>query len=255
MLGFLREQRGDAAGAVEIWTRGYYPKNIEEAGFDAGVGGGIGTLNIVFLGLLANNVSNDDMLRIGRGVFIKFLSFDIGDVKNLSLKRRLMLQMGVQLVRSAFATKEGREVIRRMAFQEYAYRDYFTAPMEQVFVHTVNTQGFENVMTEQESRLARQAFHLILAARSRGEFAAITEVTMFDIGMAWMGFADSSKYEPMLKSDYKAHNAFLFGKRYLQLKRDKDALALFQMSFESAEANAEVRKLAEAEIKKLGMKK
>ena len=255
MLGFLRERRGDVTGAVEIWSRGFYPKDLEEVGLDGGVAGGIGTLNVVFLGMLANNVSNEDFLKIGRTIFLKFLDFDIGDLKNLSIKRRLMLQMGVQMVRSAFVSKEGHEVIRKFAFQEYAYREYFTAPIEQAFVHTVSTQAFDNKMTEQEARLNRQTFHLIMAARGRGEFPAITEPQVFEIGLAWMGLGDPAKLSVLLTSDFKAHTAYLFGKRFAMLKREKDALDFYQIAVDSAKANAEVRSLAEAEIKKLGSKK
>jgi hypothetical protein len=233
--GFLRDQQGDAGGAQASWRQGLGVLKGTPA-YATGEG--------FILASLTNDLTEADV-----AFFIEHTT------RNLGIPAAILIRKGgdfdprwlASVMRNSWRNPRGREYARRIAFQDLPYMDNYGIQFA-LFVAEAFRQGAlsEPASSEQEA-LIWEVSESVYRAYTRGEFTdpqallglfAWLGTTGFP---GWGGLSASLQKRPQLRGPL----AYLYGQRYLRLKKAADARMLFQTALKDARPGTALYRLAQ----------
>lgn len=247
--GFLREQQGDAAGALAAWRQGYLGsrrgpevgENIEDWRDPAA---NHLLLYQVILGSLSGEMTDaeaDQLLSRSLNT-IKSDYMPSGLLANLNLPRGLLLHI--------WRTPRGREYARKIAFRSLPFSEVVRGPAY-LMVAEVGRKGAFNEPSAEEDELLWQAvvgsFELFYSAK-------INRVQVLQLGLTWKGTSNILGWgavESALPAERRGPLAYVFGNRYLRLNKRAEAERFFRTARNDASAGSTLERLAKAELERL----
>jgi hypothetical protein len=154
-------------------------------------------------------------------------------------------------------TPRGKELARKIAFREISLQEILGSAPSLLMTEWTSQGAFRGKPTPEEEELMwkmfREGYDLYMAGK-------IATLDFLPLGLTWKGVSgplgwggvskklDRSLYGPM---------SYMFGHRYLTLKRQDDARRFFEAARDDASrppGHPVVRRLAEGELKKLQQK-
>jgi len=250
MLGLLRDRRGDEAGAIEAWRKGFFLPGsrdgrrvsyIENVGLaDSGRFLVLGSL----LGELTDPLIDE--------YFARALA-EVPRDSPLALLKTVRLPACVHVaLREMWRTPRGRDCARKIHFDQLRRHgeDFFASGllMASEIARLELLGGYPS--PEQET-LIRQMLEHLGAARAAGKLPAarIVQLLLTWQGatglLGWGGLAGS--LEPPLRGPL----AYWLGFRYLRLGKPQEAVSLFRTAVADAPPDSPLRRLAQAELDRL----
>jgi hypothetical protein len=236
--GFLREQRGDAAGALEDWRQGL--------GLLKGNAGLVSEDGFI-LASLADDLSEADAafvveqttarLVLPAALFVrKGGSFDLAFV--------------AAVLRGAWRNDRGRAYARRIAFHDLPYMDLHGIQFALFIAEGFRQGALIGPASPDQEAVVWQASEGVYRAYTHGGF---TDAQAFFGLTAWTGVAGFSGWASLSSSlgkrpDLRGPLAYLYGQRFLRLKKPADARKLFETALTDAPAGTPLSRLARAAL-------
>ena len=271
LLGFLRERRGDAAGAMEAWHRLFAQTPAEtkpgEGRLEAITGGALTGMGMTYLSALISltgELSDADIETyarrlgervIGSGRFanLKGVSGESILSGNLAASAMRLLPPGTipAVVHGMWRSPRGREMARKAAFQELPFPQFARVPVLLGFVEGARGLLFRDGLSAEHEAILWQLANDSLDAHISGRvgMAQVAQALLAWKGttnlLGWGGLALT--LEPRLRGPA----AYMLAHRYLQLKRPQDAAALFGTALADAPPDSPLKRLAAAELARL----
>jgi hypothetical protein len=261
--GFLRERRGDAAGAKVAWRQGLFKHHALHRGggpragalgLDRTADAGMGFL----LGSLADDLTDADADEL-IGLLGPYLP--PGALRVFPRPAWLPTPVARRLCRSP----RGHDFARRLAFLGSTPREFLREAMVVWVAETLREGAFPGAALgpAQEAllwRTAEDAHAVYFTGRLRLEDLTAQLLPLLRLWMPdypafkaynllgaprWQDLA--RKLDPRLRGPV----AYLFGHRFLLLRKPGDARAMFRHAVAEAPAGSELRRLAQAELDRL----
>jgi tetratricopeptide (TPR) repeat protein len=275
MRGFLREQRGDAAGARAAWRLGLFKRYPARAGKGPPPGPlGLDRINNAGYGLLIAALADE------------LTDADVDELLNLLAPHALAgLSLGSYLRRDWLPTPvargmsqspEGHELLRKIAFLDLSPCEFLRGMVVLWAVETMRHGAFPaGANREQRELLVESATAgyevYFTGGLSGGETVAQLlpllsiwnpafgrNVPLLPLANASFGRAAPARWEdvePKLDPRLRGRLAYVFGHRALCLQRTELARTLFQRALANAAAGTALHRLAQAELDRLPAKK
>jgi WD40 repeat protein len=234
LRGFLRDQQGDAAGAEEAWRQGLRALKGTTA-YATGEG--------YILASLANDLTEADV-----AFFIEHTTRKLG-IPAAALIRKggdFDLRWLASVMRNTWRNPRGREYARRIAFQDLSYMDYHGIQFAMFVAEAFREGSLSGPASAEQDALIWEVSEGVYRAYTRGEFndaQAFLGLTAW-LGTTgftgWGGLSASLHGRPQLRGPL----AYLYGQRYLRLKKTTDARTLFQAALKDARPGTALERLA-----------
>jgi hypothetical protein len=232
--GFVRDQQGDARGAQEAWRQGLRalkgkPEYATSEGF--------------ILASLTNDLTEADV-----AFFIEHTT------RNLGIPAAALVRKGgdfdprwlASVMRNTWRNSRGREYARRIAFQELSFMDSYGIQFALFIAEAFRQGALSGPASDEQDALIWEVSESVYRAYTRGEFTdAQALLGLFAwLGTTgfpgWGGLSASLQGRPQLRGPL----AYLYGQRYLRLKKTADARMLFQTALKDARAGTGLYRLA-----------
>jgi hypothetical protein len=238
LRGFLRQRRGDAAGAKADWRLGW--AEVKKVGAQFSLEGSL-------LGALADQITPADteeiidkvMGQVGRASPVAFL-----------LRRKLLSPAFLAgVLRERWQSERGVEYARQIALRTLPYPDYYSI-VYPLTLYAALHQGAlpEKWSKEQEELVWKLSVDMLKAYSQTGKFTdgkaipgLLTWTGMTGV-LGWQGLASG------LDKSLRGPLAYVMGHRMLRLGQPADAVPLFRTARDDAPPGSTLRKLAEAEL-------
>ncbi len=255
--GFLCERRGNRAGAVEAWRRGFLRDETGQAVGPQGTKGkrtfaaealsGVRFLHFMILGSLADELSEAETEDL-----IKALAKRESADSPFSILRVLPLPASVyEALRTMWRTPRGRELARKVAFREMDFGEYARQPLLLAACQFFKQGAMgEDIPREQEELL----WQLAGDGHSAHLSGKLSVLHMAQLGLAWKGRTDLFGWAgvaPALDASLRRRLSYVLGHRYLRLKRPEDAADFFSAAAAAAQHDSVVYRLARQQLGKL----
>jgi tetratricopeptide (TPR) repeat protein len=241
LLGFVREQQGNAAGALEAWRRGLRLARQLKA---------LHVLPAAIMASLSGEMTREDAEAMVAGVL-----GEIGDRSPVMMLVRSKLFPFDELekaLRATWRSPRGREYARRIALRDVSHEEMLSVQAILGAYEGCRLGAFPGELTAEEDALLWRLFNDIYRSQARGE---MTQGHIVSILAAWNGATGAFGWGGLaekLPKRLKGPLAHVFGRRSLQLKRQADALMYFRLVKAEAAQDSPLWRLAESELKKLG---
>jgi tetratricopeptide (TPR) repeat protein len=241
LRGFLRERRGDQAGALEAWRQGWSKIKGTDAMFS--VQGGV-------LASLANDLTVADAEQLIARAMAKLSAASpiASALKNNLLPGNFL----ATVLRERFRTKRGLDYARRFALHDLTPLDYHGLAFPLTVAEAFHQGAVTGELTpEQDDLLWKAAYDLYQGFAVTGKF---TEAQAFQGILAWMGTSGVLGWSGLARTldpSSRGPLAYVYGHRFLRLKKPAEAADLFRTAVKDAPPGSPLRRLAEAELERL----
>jgi tetratricopeptide (TPR) repeat protein len=253
--GFLRERRGDIAGAQQAWRLGLMNSRVNAdkyqqvtTGGGAMIGGSISILNAMILGSLTEDISDQDA-----ALLQTWMANSVSNASPLAGGKELRLS-GAS-IRAMCKSPRAREAARKLAYQNVSWQEFCRTPLVLAAVEIVHQGAFPGVMSAEHETLVWQVVEEGASAVFAGK---IKNMQGAQLALAWqkgiMNFLGWKGAADKLEPKFRGRLAYLLGHRLLRLDSPKDAEGLFKTALKDAPDDAVVQRLARAELDKLKAK-
>jgi hypothetical protein len=236
--GFLRQDRKDAAGAQASWKEAL--KWIKGTHWQATYWGSL-------LGSLTNDLTETDV------------AFTIEDnTRELLIPAALLIRKGgwfepawvASVMRNAWRHAPGPEYARRVALDDLSMMDSQGIQFALFIAEAFREGALAGPPNKEQDALIWQVSEGVYRAYTRGEFH--NPQAWYGL-MAWTGVAGFAGWDSLSSSlagrpDLRGPLAYLFGQRFLRLKRPADARAMFQAALKDAKPDAPLYRLTRAAL-------
>jgi WD40 repeat protein/tetratricopeptide (TPR) repeat protein len=243
LRGFIREQRGDHAGALEAWKMGVPPDDQFPRltfGFE-----------FVFKLFL---MSLTDQLTDARAE--QLWSIILGGFGGESAVTALnaVFRVPPALLREAWRSPRGQQYARAYAFRSVPFPELIRVP-PLLLVNQLLHQGAlpDQVTPEMDDYV----WGLVENTYLRFMAGKFTTGHVVAFGLTWKGtinFPGWTVLNNSLEPADRGPLAYVYGHRYLRLKRPDDALMFFRTARKDAAAGSVLSRLAQAELDRLEKK-
>lgn len=250
VLGFVREHRGDAKGAQEIWRRIAYTGDFRFADQADRTSGLLGLLNTAFLGFLTDTIKEPDLESLLRSMM---QSLEFGNLALAYLNRTEIDSMTRTMYKVGQSAKF-KEFIRDYSFQSIRFRDCFDRPIRLFGIDAFNELLFDGKMTENQDKLIRQFVDDGLHAAFAGKLDSKQAFKSVNVLRGNNDFYGWKSLSPSLDPTLRGPAAYIFAMRYLQLKRPKDAAMFFGDALKDAKPDSLLQRMANEELAKIPKK-
>lgn len=248
--GFLRQRRGDSAGALKSWQAGLLSKHAagpaqpegESLQYLAAVDTFIGTA----IASLAGALSPAEADALLEKLSVRRRGVDSEDLFPV----RLPLPTG--LLREMWRTPRGMACARKLAFQELSYSESLLLPIILAGTEIAHQGAMpRDLSPEQEA--------VLWTATERTYRAYLEEKLqvpqMIGLALTWKGTTNflgwggvASALQPSLRGPL----AYVLGQRYLtRLQKPAEALTFFETAVRDSSSDSSLKKLAQAEVDRL----
>jgi tetratricopeptide (TPR) repeat protein len=257
LQGFLRERRGGAAGAQESWRRGLLKSRQQPAAAGAPPGAGLSpaaSLNNQVLASLTGDVTDADADRSLEWM----LSFAGERSAAARTAWGMALSTGVlrDVLRETYRSPRGKAWAEKIAYRNLSFADYSRMPALLLIAEITHQTCLPSgpLPKEQDDlvwQLIQDSYTAYLDQR-------LTEPNLLALAFLLKG---NSVFGPSWDDVAKALPpslpgplAYIFGQRRLRQQRPEEAVKFFQDARDRAPADAPLRRLAQAELERLGSK-
>lgn len=233
--GFLRDQQGDAGGAEQAWRQGLRALKGTTA-YASGEG--------FLLASLANDLTEADV-----AFFIERTTRKLGIPAAALIRKGGDFDLGwlASVMRNSWRNPRGREYARRIAFQDLSYMDYYGIQFALFIAEAFREGALSGPASAEQEALIWEVSESVYRAYTRGEFndaQAFLGLTAW-LGTTgftgWGGLSASLQGRPQLRGPL----AYLYGQRYLRLKKTAEARMLFQTALKDARPGTALYRLAQ----------
>jgi tetratricopeptide (TPR) repeat protein len=255
LLGFLRQRRGDEAGALEAWRQGLYaswraafiqaapeavpPAELAEANVSTN---SAGTLTALILGSLTGDLSDAQADAAVTSLFATVTS----DAPVAVAKG--VYPVPPSVVRAMWRTPRGRAWARRFAYLDLSFADAARVPAELGVAELLRQEAFPDGLSDDQDALVWETCEDTLAAIVAGKMAKAQALQLMLTWKGTMDFFGWRSLAPTLAPSLRGPIAYLCGHRYLCLKRPKDAAGLFRTALADAPPDSALHRLAQADL-------
>lgn len=241
LQGFLRAQKGDTIGALDAWRQPfpnrYYP-------------GGLTIIQITILRALSGELTEADAEEL---LSLLTHAADLANLKS-SIGRLLPPHSLVSALQNSWQSQRGRELARKIAFQEVSHHDCYRLCAALVLMEWIRQETFSSPLSDEQDALLWQTVQDYLTAYQSGTVSHVHVLTLLVAWKGVTGFGGWATVASMLKPDLRGPTAYLFGHRLLLLKQPQDAENLFRVALKDAPAGSSLERLTQDELKRLKSK-
>ena len=266
LLGFLRQRRGDQAGAARVWAQGLYrqwrQERLDRGGLNADKlselpdsnadnFSGMEMVQFAILASLSNTLSQTEAAAI-----LDWLSFRCAGESPRALFAGPLGLLDAKSTQGVllrmWQSSRGRECARKIAFQEVVFPECYRLPIL-LGAHEIVVEGAFSggPITEDQDAVLWKMCEEAYAAYFAGK---VSYRQLLALCFTWKGTVGPlgwASVGPQLDTSLRGAVAYMFGHRYLRLKRPNDAEILFQTAARDAPPESKLRRLAEAELKRM----
>lgn len=265
VLGFCRQEQGDAAGAQDAWKAGLYRVWQPEAAKYVEPGkppipelpaehhsqfSGMEMVQFLILAALTGEISEAETNR----VFFWFTS-RAGAGSDLVTLQAMVGLLQKDIVSSVFKKMcqfpRGKEVARSIGLQTVGLTETYQHPMF-LCVYEVARQGaIDSEPTPEQDELFWSSVSEGYADFLSGK---VSKVQFIALVLAWKGTTGPLGWEgvaPGLDPDLRAKLAYALAHRYQRLGRPSDAAGFYETAIQDSPPDSLVRRMAAEELEKL----
>lgn len=248
LKGFLREQQGDAEGALAAWRQGLpraWAQNDSEK-MKRAWANPWGVFNFVQLASLTNELSDKDT----DDIITYFISES--HVNPAISKALKSVAIPTAVLRESIRSPRGRQAARQEALWDFTENiDMKLGGL--IFMHEIIHQGASPGPLDKEVddliwKLAND-FDSGLRAREVSQAQCVALALIWSgadfSGLAWSTFSAN------LKADVRGPSAYVLGLRSRQLNKPGDAAKFFRAALADAPADSALKRLAQTELDRL----
>ena len=269
--GFLRDHRGDHAGARETWSRGFLrdwpgqlPMLIPGHPLLRGLTSRQRAEAVMFNGCLLS-LTGETTEADAERQFNDIISADVVAGRRLSpifrfaTKRFIPNSLIRAIMEKTCTTPRGREFARKLALRQVSLRDYIVEPLRLNLDAAVHVSAIDREFSFRPDSPSPETDRLVWEA-VRGLTAAydnrqLSDVDVTQIGLSWLGLVDPATTWKALSSHVGAGLspliAYGFGRRCLKLAKDQSAVAFFREVVGALPPEHHTSRLARAELEHL----
>jgi WD40 repeat protein/tetratricopeptide (TPR) repeat protein len=239
LRGFLRERRGDAAGAARAWEEGVVPLAELDplTGYEA--------LSYMMLASLANKLPDAEAGKL----LAKAATAGPTDTGPAGVLR--LMQVPPSVLREMWRTRRGRESARQIAFREVSFADTLRLPALLLFSEWLHQGALPADLTAEQDTLLWQFAEDAYARYFAGKLGT---AQLLPMSLTWKGTSGAfgwASVAPTLDPSFRGPLAYVLGHRYLRLKKPAEAAKLFRTALDDAPADSALRRLAQTELDKM----
>jgi hypothetical protein len=240
--GFLRERRGDAAGAQEAWRRGWRAVRGNEA-MKA-----VPTTSWL-LGSLANDLTDADVERM-------LATWSTIYAKNSSIVTAVRhglapLPLVTATLRNTWRSPRGRAYARRIAGKEMSRAENHRVEVCLFAAELIHQGAVTGELSPKQDALIWKLVQDLYAGYTSG---GITEAQLLKAALAWTGTTGFLGWEglaPTVAPSLRGPLAYVLGHRYLHLDQPAAAVVLFRTARDNATVDSALWSLARTELDRL----
>jgi predicted Ser/Thr protein kinase/tetratricopeptide (TPR) repeat protein len=233
--GFLRERRGDAAGAKAAWARGAAVTSDGNPEF-----GSVSTQTYQFLMAGLSDTLTDEAIQRVRGRVLE------GGAKKSFFVDMATSQISPEIYRNMWRTPRGREIARRMAWREASFGEFFRLPVFLLVTEMFRQGAFAGPVRAEEDELVwdmvRNLYTDFIAGKVQLDHVSSVLAVWKGASLFWEGVA------PRLSPSVRGPLAYVLGHRYRRRNQPRDAETFFRAARADAAADSVLHKLATAEL-------
>jgi WD40 repeat protein/tetratricopeptide (TPR) repeat protein len=241
LRGFLRERRGDAAGAMEAWRQGYRATKKT------------GTFHILYGSILAS--LSDQLTPKDADEMVDRVIEQL--VPQLPLVRLFLNRLFPQeelavILRTMWQSERGREHARRIAFREASHAESLGVQVQLSAIPACRRGAFGGRTTPEQDEVIWQ-----MATGWFDHFreGRVTNDDMMKIVTTWLGDTGAAGWKGVrdrLPAKLRADMAYIFAHRYALQGKAAEAAQFLETAARDAPPDAAVKPLAERELAELG---
>jgi predicted Ser/Thr protein kinase len=244
MLGFLREDRGDAAGAKDAWRQAQFRRDLANALSDSG--GGLGMINLVIAGSLGGDLTDQDIQTLLDKVLARYANESGG-----AAIVRNNVPLPPAAFREAWKTKRGKQAARRIVFQDGPFEEYLRLAPTVLIMELLFRDAFAGTMSPDQDALVWKLSEDSVKAVMNG---TVKEGQVVLLGAAWKGVTGVFGWAGVrgsLAPELRGPIAYVLGHRYLFRKNPADAKKFFEQARSEAAKDSPLQRLSQSELDKL----
>jgi tRNA A-37 threonylcarbamoyl transferase component Bud32 len=256
LRGFLKERRGDRAGALSAWRAGSWqawrdrlPPGVQPSQTTPYQLSGLQTLHHLIVTALSDELTDAEAEK-ALGPLLTALAG-----KEVPPQFAAVVRFPPSALREMWKTPRGRELARRLAFQELPFPEALQTPPLLLVAEVVRQEGFGDSLTAEQDELVWETALKSAALYAQGK---IDLTQALQLGMAWKkgvtGFLGWAAVAPALPAEVRGPLAYLLGRRLLRLKKPQEAEGLFRSALADAPKDSPLRRLTQEELDRLSGK-
>ncbi len=256
LLGYIKEQAGKADEAEAIWKKAVWTKaSCDFFGSQRFPMTGGTLVNHLVLSALTSERGDVDPQQL----LISILSggTGAGDVVsggNTVLRQFLQLvDVNPAFVQRAFNTPRGKAWCRRIALRDLSFEEFCRVPGILCIVEYLRTSAFAGQLSDEQESLLWELLNNALdqvQQEKLGEGQLLLSASIWKGGNV-PGLFGWAQAESTLPSEVRSHLAYLFGHRYLVLKRPGEAETFFRAALKHAPEDSPLAREAQASLDRL----
>jgi tetratricopeptide (TPR) repeat protein len=241
LSGFLRERRGDLAGARTAWRQGHARARNQRQ---------LATLEGSIVASLSGELRDEDadqMVDEGVGRVADFIPLAA------YFKRRLVSPAEVRgVLREMWCSPRGGDYARRIAYLELPFNEHYGIQLPVAFYEAIRQGAFGgNLSVDQDAFTWQLCYDLWLGyqqGRLRPDQGLLAILTWTGTTTGFLGW---DSLAPTLEPSLRARLAYVMGRRYLQAHKPKEADQFFRAVLNETAPGSPLHLLAEAERKRM----
>lgn len=237
--GFLRERRGDTAGAKAAWHQDDAALDRIDPHF------GFEFIHGLVRASLTDELSDARVEKIIK----RFTSTLAANDARLATSVLRTVRLPPSLVRRMWRTPRGRDYARKIAFQTIPFSEIIHAGPRLVAADILREGAWQEPPTPDEDALLWKLVEDIYSAYMSGQ---IKMGQIVALGLTWKGtsgFLGWGSLAPNLQPERRGPLAYVFGCRYARiLQKPTEAAAFFRTALSDAGSDARLRRLAQTEL-------
>ncbi len=239
LRGFIRENLGDPAGAMQAWKDGYRLR--KNTGF------GLEWIYNLVLGSLTNEMTDAHAEQYWHDLLYAMSGND--DVKTFAN----LVRIPPATLRDMWRSPRGRDYARKFASRSVSMEEHVRVPPMLLATEAMRQGAFTKPTTEQDE-VMWDMVNLVGKAYFEKKFQ-FTQIVL--AGSTWKGnanFLGWGSFSSQLDPTIRAPAAYVFGHRYLRLNRPADAVNFFRTALADAPPDSVLAKLARTDLDRLRAK-
>jgi tetratricopeptide (TPR) repeat protein len=242
--GFLRERRGDAAGALAAWRQGARAQDPA---------GGLGSLSTITHRLILAALA-DEPVRVDPGKLLEHIVADY--LRDKGLVRMVRLAAGMiptAAYREMWRSPRGREAARKLALLDLSYAESQRLPFVLLLAETFHQSALPGPLSAEQDRVLWELAQALHRSYVAGELKV---EQLAQLGFTWRGTSTLlwSGARDSLRAELRGPMGYVFGCRYRVLNQPREAEAFFREVVGDSTVDARVRRLAQEELDRLQKK-
>jgi tetratricopeptide (TPR) repeat protein len=244
ILGLVRQQRGDQAGALEAWRKGKYKDDLND--LTGRTMNGIVLTNLLMLDSLCQDLDEKRTEALFRG-----LIRDRPGIETMLnfLDTKSLFRSTSTIINRMGHNPKGKEAFQKMVLQTCSFQEYVRLPLQVFAAEMVREEAIgDKVTAEQEEllwKLSEKAFVAFTAGKI-DELKGMQFALLWKRGPSLLGGIEVVKG---LDPELRGPAAYFMGLRLQHLGRPAEEL--FRIALDNAPANSTLQRLTRIELEKM----